>query len=304
MINLQKELPVISFVLLLGTCWALGIVFGRISLLSGFPVAPFATFQALGIAAATMVAAALARELTRAGRRDIPFFVVSAFFLIVLPYVVTYLALSHIGASRVGLILTTTPIFTALIAMAARTEAVRPVQLAGILCGFVGVLILGISDTSAPTAASSSWKWTVFATISPLSYALANILCFKLRPAALASIPSALGTNIIAALGLGAVSIATQGPEALILTPNLPQTAILFMLLAVAANSVGSVAFFLALPRLGAVGTSGAGYVSALVAGVLGVTFLEEAFDIFTLGATMFVVAGVVLSSRPSWQAP
>ena len=198
----NPRIPALSLVLLLGTCWALGIVFGRISLLAGFPVAPFATFQALGIAAAMVIVAALARKLTMARRRDIPFFVVSAFFLIVLPYGVTYLALSHVGASRVGLILTTTPVFTALIAMAAKTEAIRPVQLVGIVCGFIGMLILTISDSSASTVTSSSWKWTAFATIAPLSYALANILCFRLRPAGLASIPSALGTNIIAALGL------------------------------------------------------------------------------------------------------
>lgn len=295
---LSERLSLIGYVFLLGFGWALGIVLGRISLAEGFPVSSFAAIQAVGIFLAVAIISIFTRELKMVKMKEIYFFIGSGFFLVIIPYIVTYLSLSHIGASRMGVLLTTTPVFTALISIITKTESVNKTQLFGIFCGFVGVIILSISDSFYEQDSDNMWKWTIFAVLSPLSYALSNIFCFRLRPPELAPIPSAVGTNGVAALGLLVAMLTIRQDESFSILLTLSENAIYYMLLTVMANSVASIVFFIALPKLGAIGVSGAGYATAIIAGILGVTFLGENFGFLTLVSTVFVVIGVGFSSR------
>jgi drug/metabolite transporter (DMT)-like permease len=285
-------------ILALGALWALGLLFGRISLSHGFPVTPFAMCQALGIAAVTICLSSFNEKPRGLNFETLRFWGVSSVFLIVAPYLVTYFALSNIGASRVAIILATTPIFTAILAYIGGIEQITVHQLVGITLGFVGVTTLILLGGGTGTAeVQSLWFWTLVAMLSPLSYALANVLCYRLRPADLTSLQSALGTNILAAAGLTALYLSFGRSEAPTINWGSPDVAVWFMALTVAVNALASVAFFFVLSTRGAISTSVAGYVTALLGSIFGFLLLGEEFNRFNLLSIMLVLGGVFLAT-------
>ncbi|WP_349370986.1 DMT family transporter [Salinarimonas sp.] len=286
--------------LALGALWALGIVVGRAAIASGMPGGLLGTIQIIALGLGSLAVRVALRPGPSAGAARARFLGAAALLLVVCPYMVTYIALEQVTASLMAIVLTTTPLFTVLIVAVLRTEPLTPRRLSGVLLGLVGVsgLIWSQADDGVEAFRTHAAGFLALAFLSPASYAIANVVCASFSSGRAGPVRDAVDTNIVAASLVVLVASFTVPFASAPSVSNLSSEAVWFTALAACANGLASVVFFIALAADGPVDTSTAGYVSAVVAALLGMLFLGETFPVAAIGSAALVLLGVWLSSR------
>ena len=212
------------------------------------------------------------------------------------PWILLTTAEQHIASGLAALIISSVPIFGALAAFALGDRgALRPVRLAGIALGIVGVTLLVGNDLSGEGA--PPW-WSVgFVVVVCICYATAPFIITR----KLADVPS-LG---VIAVSLSIVTVIYLPIAAISLPSTMPSGKVTASVVALALVCTGLafVVFFRLIDEIGAARATVITFVNPVVAVTLGAVFLDEALSVPILIGFVLVLSGCWLATRPGREA-
>ena len=225
--------------------------------------------------------------------QHIRYYIIIGGLRIVCANVVWYTTVKYIPAGALAVVLGLTPICTYAISLMMRVENFVALRAAGLSVGFVGVVLFVVPSESLPDP--SMIPWLLFGLGAPLTYALANILIEKLRPATGNSLSLTTGMVWFGAIVMLPVCLLADAFH----VPSLPLTA---PDIAVFGHAIISgFAFFALFEMIRLSGPTFASQLNYLVTltGVLsGILFFGEAPSWWVWAGTACVVSGVAMVNK------
>lgn len=279
--------------LLLGTGLGLGLNFplGKLAIGAGFAPPLWAAFISLG-AGLVLLAVAWNGDTWPVGRAALlRFSFLSGFLSFVIPNLITFTVIPHIGSGLTGLMFAISPMTTAFLSWLINVRPPNRLGFVGIGLGFVGAVIIVLGKDGGFGLHAS--PWLLLALCIPLFLASGNLYRTLGWPEGAG--PKLLGslTNLAAVPTLLAFALALYGVPDLSPAVQVPGV--------VLAQFVVSSLMFMLFFRLQQVGgptyLSQIGYVGAAVGLFAGVTFLGERYPLeVSLGAAIIAV-GIAIST-------
>jgi len=276
-----------------GLGWGAAVAIAKIATTGG--VHPLGYVFWVAIIAALILTAICATRGTYPGLtgQHIRYYIIIGGLRIVCANVIWYTTVKYVPAGALAVVLGLTPICTYAISLTMRLENFAALRAAGLSMGFVGVVLFVAPTESLPDP--SMIPWLLFGLGAPLTYALANILIEKLRPATGNSLSLTTGMVWFGAIVMLPVCLLTGSFH----VPSLPLTA---PDIAVFGHAIISGFAFFALFEM--IRLSGPTYASQLnyvvtLTGVLsGILFFGEAPTWWVWAGTACVLSGVAMVNR------
>lgn len=265
--------------------WGASFLFIAVGLRSLAPGVIASARVLLGLSALALIPAAR-RSIARADRgRVIAIGLVSQ----AAPALLFALAEERIESAVAGMLVSATPILTALLMSALTQRLPGRLQMLGLAIGFAGVIALTLPSL---TGVGGSALGVFYVGLAISGYAFANVLYPPLQQAygALPVIMWALAAASIALLPFGILglpdSVWQWGPVLSVFTLGVLGTGIARAMHMTLIGRVG--------PNRGAI----AGYSIPVIALVLGVVFLDETVKLIQIGGVALALAGSYLVTR------
>jgi drug/metabolite transporter (DMT)-like permease len=217
----------------------------------------------------------------------------------VLPFTLLAWGEQHVSSALTSVLNASTPLFAALFVAAFLGERLRPVQIGGLLLGFVGVGVaagLGGADLAESSVAGEAAA--VLAGVGyGISFAYTKRHLVGIPPLVAATGQLAAGTAMLLP-----VAVVTTAREGISLTPR---RLLAIGLLGVFGTGIAYVLNYRSIAELGPTVASVVTYLVPVVAVVVGVIFLDEPFEARLLVGGGLTVAGIVLlNGRPLRRPP
>ncbi len=186
---MQTQIPAVSpiarkwalaMLLVLGMMWGLHFSIIKIAADSGLPYPGIAATTTWGIAIVLVIVCACRGKFPTITSRTVGFYLVCAITGYLIPFFVELNVAPNIDAGLLSVVVTSAPIFTVAIALAARTEPVGRRAMLGIATGFAAAVILLLPEAASPGSAKFGWILAAFAV--PLTYASYHNFVAKFWP--------------------------------------------------------------------------------------------------------------------------
>lgn len=281
---------------LLGFCglgWGAAVAIAKIATTGG--VHPLGYVFWVALVAALILSAICAGRGVRPGTSSahLRYYVIIGGLRIVCANVVWYTTVKFIPAGALAVVLGLTPIFTYGISLAMRMETFAALRASGLSLGFVGIFLFVVPRESLPDP--SMIPWLLFGLLAPVTYALANILIERLRPATGGSLALTTGMVWFGALFMLPVCLLAG---AFYVPAWPPGTADI----AVSGHAVISGFAFFALFEMirlsGPTYASQLNYVVTLTGVISGILLFGESPSRWVWAGTACVLAGVAMVNR------
>jgi drug/metabolite transporter (DMT)-like permease len=279
-----------SWILLLtlGAIWGASYMFIEIGLRDLSPA--MVAFVRIALAALVLLPVAAAQGALSGVRPVAIWLVAVGAIQVAAPFLLIGAGQEEISSSLAGILITSAPLFTAVLAIwVDHEERSQGLRLGGILIGFVGVaLLLGV-DLGGGGAALVGGLLVVLA---GLGYAIGGFLV-KHRLAGIA--PVAMSGLVMAAAAVLLVPVAVTsapgelpglGPIAAVATLGVVGTGIAFVIFFGLIGTVGPARAFLVT------------YIAPAFAVVYGATLLDEEITAATIGGLVLILAGSWLAAE------
>jgi drug/metabolite transporter (DMT)-like permease len=194
----MKHLAMMAALVGIGTCWGATIPLAKIAVSTGHQPMGLIFWQLVISGAALAVVAGWRRAPLPVNGRTLTQYLAIAMLGTLLPNSFSYIAIVHLPAGIMSIVIAMVPMFALTLALGLRLERFSPVRMTGVLLGGAAVVLLIAPQASLPDAAKA--VFVIVALAAPFCYALeANYLA--LRPAAgLDPVATLLGASIIGAL--------------------------------------------------------------------------------------------------------
>ncbi len=271
----------------------LGAIFplGRLAAEAG--VSPAAWSFLIAAGTGTVLTIAMLAGGHRIGMRPdmLRFYVLAGLISNVLPNMLVFSAMPHLGSGYTGIFFTLSPVITLALSVLFRIKGAGLLALAGIAVGFAGALTVALTRGEAGNPASLGWVF--IGLLIPLTLASGNIYRTIAWPKDAGPIELAAGSQLASALLLlayGALPGAELGLGGLAGVPGLAALQV--------AASAGMFVFFFRLQAVGGpVYLSQIGYVAAAVGLFTGTVFLAERYGWVTWAGAGVITVGVALTT-------
>jgi len=266
--------------------WGIPYLFIRVAVAEISP--EVLVFCRAGIAAVILLPFAFRRgAASRLRRRWLPVLAFAA-IEIGIPWLALSSAEQQITSSLAGLLISAVPLVATVIALVLGTaERTRPVALAGLLVGIVGVgLVVGLDIRAG--------NWF------PIAQVLLVAVCYAVGPAILSRYLADQPGVAVMAFALAATAIAYVPLAVLTWPAAMPSPSALFAvaLLALICTALAFVLFAQLIAEIGPVRSTVITYVNPAVAAVLGVVALGENLTPAMIGGFALILGGSVLATR------
>ena len=216
----------------------------------------------------------------------------------VIPYTLITWGETHISSGLAAILVGAMPIFVVILAhWMTHDEKMTPLKVAGILVGFVGVVILFVPDLIEGVQLSLVGGLAVVG--AAVSYALATIYARR-HLKGVSHVTAALGQFVSASVVLVPLSLLIDRPWTL--APTAPAVAAI-VTLAVFNTAFAYLLYYWLIANVGATRTSLVTYISPIIAVVLGVVFDGEMVQWTTVFGLVLIIAGVGLVTNLSFGA-
>jgi drug/metabolite transporter (DMT)-like permease len=252
------------------------------------------TFARLALGAAVLFPVVLARRDTVPRSAALwGQIAVAALFANAIPYLLFAVAEQTVDSSTAGIINATTPLWTVVLAMAARHQkTVTAWQGAGLIVGFCGALLIFSPWHSASSVASAGGLECLAASVS---YAASFIYMDKFLARRGMSPITLSACQLLLAAGLLAIALPVAGAGA----PRAGAASLAgLVILGVLGTGVAYVLNYQIIASEGATVAATVTYLLPVVAIVLGVLVLGETVTAAVLAGIALVLAGVALTRR------
>lgn len=295
---ITRRLAPHAILLAIGIGWGLTVPLSKIAVSGGRGAFGLIVWQS-AIAALTLGLVMLVTRRRRPRGRAWRICLAISLVGTLLPNAVFYTVARHLPAGVMALLLSTVPMLAFPVALALGNDRFRPVRLAGLGCGLVGVLLIALPGASLPGAGSAAWL--PLALIAPLFYALEGNIVAKWGTMGLDSIQLLFGSSLIGTALATPVALASGEW----INPAPPWAAPDYALMLTGLISAGMYASYVWL--IGRTGAVFAGQVSYFItgAGVLwSVLLLGERFSLWVWAALALMLGGLALvQPRPAAEA-
>ncbi len=297
---LQKSAPSgakwVSLLCLLVTGSLLGLSANLAKLASEAALTPL-PFLAWSVAGAALVLTAInlaTRRLPAFNARIAEYFAVSALVSVVVPNLLFFAAVPHVGASFVALAIAFPPLFTYAGALLLRMERFDRLRALGVALALAGAALLAILKLSAPDAAL---VWVAAALVAPIVLAVGNLYRTLRWPQG--AEPDALAPGMLLA-SAAMLLLAGTLPGASLAVPMDSLTPLLLILAQAAAFSLQYLLFFVLQKHGGPVYLSLLGSVAAVVGVPIAVLLLGETPPQGLLFGALLIALGIGFVTRRS----
>jgi drug/metabolite transporter (DMT)-like permease len=286
-----------TLLLILGAIWGASYLFIKIGLRDLTPEA--IAFARIALAALVLVPLAWSRGALRGLRPLTGWFLVIGSVQVAVPFVLIGLGEEHISSALAGILVATTPMFTALLAIwVDHEERSHGWALFGVTLGFAGVaLLLGIDLGGS----SDELIGGLMVVLASLGYA-AGALTAKHKLADVQPIGMSAGVMLASTVVLVPAAVAGApsempglGPAAAVLTLGIVGTGFAFIALYHLISTVGPARTWLV------------SYIAPVFAVGYGAALLDEAITAATIGGMVLILIGSWLAgggSLPAWISP
>jgi drug/metabolite transporter (DMT)-like permease len=191
-------LAVFAMLFLVGFTFGMMFVFNRLATTHGVPFIPYVFLQALGAASILLMVAGAQKQLPDLATKSLRFYLVTGVFNFSLPFSILALVAPKVPSGILSLGLMLIPLMIYALALALGMDRFRWIRLAGLLLGFIGVLLVLLPQTSLPSPELA--VWVALGMLAPLCYALGTILMAWLHPPSAKSLTLACGLLIASAV--------------------------------------------------------------------------------------------------------
>lgn len=277
--------------LLLGSVWGASYLFIKVGVDGGVPPVTLVAMRTSIAGLALLLFMLLRRETVPARREPIwKWYVILGLLNSVIPYTLITWGETRVSSGLAAILVGAMPIFTVLFAhVMTHDEKMSPRKVAGILAGFVGVVILFLPDFLQ--AATSNLFGGLAVVAAAVSYAIASIYARRhLRGRT--PVMNSFGQMLTASALLIPASVLVDRPWTL--SPTVPALASI-VTLAVLGTAIAYMMYFWLITHVGATRTSLVTYISPVIAVVLGWLVLNEQLQWTTLVGLVLIIAGVGL---------
>ncbi len=282
----------VALLIITGGLLGLTLPFGKIGSAAGVAPAVWALVVSGGSGLLL-----LAAFLLRGGRMKLTvhkarYFLVAAVISFVIPNLLMFSVIPHLGAGYTGIMFTLSPVVTLVLSLLFGVRRPNALGIAGIAVGFVGALLVAVTRGEAGQPAAL--LWVVLGLLIPVALALGNIYRSYDWPEGTGPIELAVGSNLTSALILLLIIIVTGQAGEIAGLAEVPMVAVAQMI-----SAASMFAFFFRLQSVGGpVYLSQIGYVGAAVGLVSGMLFLGEHYRLLTWIGALVIVAGVLMTSK------
>lgn len=288
----KASLLPLALLLLLGSLWGFTFSLVKIAMVNGVPPFAYTFWQSLGAGTMLILVAALRGKLPPPSRRVAAYCLVTGLLGLAIPNVNGAAALRHIPAGLMAVIITLAPLATACLSQVFGLEKLGRRQVAGLVLGFLGALLIVLPRSSLPT--QEMVFWAVLAMATPLCYAATNVVIARYRPAEIDSVVLAGAMLLAAASCLFPIVLLTGSWHKL--WPAGPgETAVLAQM---AFTAVAYFLWFETLRLAGPVFSSQVGYIVTATGLAWGMLLFGEAYSLWIWLAVLMIAAGVALVAR------
>ncbi len=220
-------------------------------------------------------------------------FLAMGFFNAALPHTLIAWSEQTLASGLAGVLIATMPLWTAgMTSLMLREEQPSRRQLAGLLVGFLGIIVLLFPDLRR--AARSYLLGEVAVLIAAMSYAGATVFARR----ALRGVPpieAAIGQLLSGGVMVLPLSLILDRPWTL--SPS-PASIAAMLALAVLGTAIAYVMYYRLLQRVGVVGISLVTYLNPIFAVIWGTLWLGEPLSGWVLGGMALILTGVFLAGR------
>jgi drug/metabolite transporter (DMT)-like permease len=273
---------------LLAGIWGWSFLFIKVAVAGMTPSTVAGVRVALGAAVLLSVVRARGLRLPR-GRVWVRHFVVVALVGSALPFTLLAWGEQHISSALSAVLNASTPLFAALFAGLLLGERLRPLQVAGLGLGFVGVAVavgLGVKDLTG-----SALGGELAAVLAGVGYGLAFVYTRR-HLTTLPPVVAAFGQLLAATTLLAPLAVVTSVRQGLDLTPTRVAA---IVLLGALGTGIAYVLSYRLIADLGPTRASLVTYLIPIVAVTVGVVFLDEAFSFRLVLGGGLTIAGIAL---------
>lgn len=279
-----RHLPAL---IILGMVWGMTPSIVKLAMAGGIPPLGFAFWGAFGSALILSVLCAKRRLGLRWDRPHLLQYVASGLSGFVLANFAGYTALQYIPAGFFALLVPLSPILTVLGAAMLGMERLTRARVIGTALGFSGVALAMAPGAALPDV--SLLGWALLAALTPVGFAISNIVASRLAPRGTDALVLATGALYAAAFFLAILGLALG-------QFHIPGGAVDALIpLQAALTAFAYLLYFRLIAATGSVITSQTGYI-VTIAGVLwGALIFGERMGWLTLPAGALVFAGLWL---------
>jgi drug/metabolite transporter (DMT)-like permease len=282
----NRPLPLL---LVTGVAFGCNFPFGKLAAGAGIDPALWAAVICLGAGLAVLAAASLF-ERSPAVPGVLRYAAVSGVISNVIPLILIFAAIPHIGSGLAAILVAMSPVTTALLSTLLKVRPPGLLGLSGVAVGLAGAVIIilarnvGFSDTES--------RWLFLAALIPVFLGVGNVYRSMAWPRGAAPMRLGAAINLAAVPPLLIIALLWGGIDMapLAKVPGL-----------VAAQLVASTVMYLTFFRLQAVGgptyLSQLGYVAAVVGVGIGVLFLGERYPPMVWAGIAVVTCGIALTT-------
>lgn len=291
-LSLNPRLVALISLLIVGTLLSLSVIVGKLGIAAGASPLSFLWFSILGSGLMLLFGARFgAHAEVPLNRRTVEYGLVAG-GLFVLPNVIGFHAVSHVGAGFMSLTFAFPILLTWLIALTIRMEKFNPLKALGVVAGLTGGVLIALSKGEASGAVLF---WAILALASPVVIAIANIYRTLrwpegVAPIALAALMLLFGAALLAPL----VWIMEGGDFSAYANTDVRQ----LLLAEILIFAVQYVFYFLLQKIAGPVYLSQIGIVGAVIGSGLAVAFLGESLPAMFPLAALLIALGTALFQR------
>jgi drug/metabolite transporter (DMT)-like permease len=283
--------------------WFLGIIWGTsflwikiaVSEISPLMLVSFRTlFAMLGLAVFLLLVRS-ARGTWRQIRKQWWVFTVMGFTNIVIPWLLISWAGQYIDSGLSSILNSTMPLFTIMISpFFVSDDRFTLIKAAGLLTGFVGVVILLYPNLGAVWSNHLAGQAAVL--VAALCYGGSTVFARKMAKGLPAQMQAFL-QFFMATIMIWVFTLAAERP---LVFPRLPITWLALLWLGLLGSGLAYILYFDLLPRIGPTRMSMVTYILPLVAVLLGIIFLGERFHWGAIIGALLILSGIsIVNLRP-----
>ncbi len=274
----------------LGVVWGLTLPLSKIAVSTGHQPLGLIFWQLVYSVATLSLIALVRRARPRIDRRVLIYFLVIGLVGTILPNSFSFLAIAHLPAGVMAIIIASVPMFTLVIANGLRIERFSIIRSLGVVIGAVAVAVLILPETSLPEPGK---RWFILLGLAaPLCYGIEGNYIATRAPRGIDAATTLLGASIFGTLITGPLAVASGTWVNLFTVWGAPEWALMLSSLCHVAAYTG---YIWLVGASGPVFSSQIAYVVTLSGVFLSTIILSERYSPWVWLALVLMIAGLAL---------